>query len=210
MSTAVIHFEDIEKVTRIFRTQLENAGLNFDENGVHRWKFVSYCTTDPKKTPSTRPPADVAKEAGDWIGEVGNIERLVLLTDLRPEAATPPKHKMYGLDVLAKLAEYLGEDQDHPPFIFNVQDLASSRGILVCFLTGFGLDLKSGLNTHSAWKETKVRTISPYHTDRKRLTISEALQEIDKEGARVVYADRAVCQDWAANLVAQWIIKLED
>lgn len=206
MSTAVVHFENIEKVAKEFRKLLENKGLEFKARSSLDWKFVDYLSNDPAATPNRRAHAEVAQEASDWITNVGDAKRLVVITDLQPELSNAPKYRKYGLDVLADFARAIGEDHNHPPFIFNVDDLVSSQDIMVFFLTAYGTDCRSGLCTHPSWKKVEVRIVGP-HDDAQdiRLTVPQTLRQIQEKGPRVVYADRSTDGEWASDLVARWI-----
>jgi hypothetical protein len=201
MCTAVIHFEDLEKVAKKFRELLEKSGLVFRDNSNLRWKFVSYQTSDKNVTPIVRDSDEVAKEAADWISQ-NNPERLVLITDLSPTHSGSALSQ-YGLDVLAKLADYMATNQNINLWVENVEALVKEKRILVVFLTIRG-PLKDIFNQNNEWKNIIIGEVG-YAGKKPRPNVSEAIAKINATPAAVVYADCSVDRKWASDLIVQWI-----
>lgn len=204
MSTAVIHFEDIkENVAEKFRGLLENKGLVFKDGSNLRWKFVSYHTSDKNKTVTTqvRGSTKVAKEAAKWLKE-NHPDRLVLITDLTPVPGG--SMETYGLEVLAQLVHYMSEDHDGKLWVANVQDLVKEKKILVVFLTIRG-PLEPIFSQHKNWKNINISEVG-YPGKGNRPTVSEALEELQGADEAVVYADRGKDENWASDLIAEWVL----
>lgn len=206
MSAAVMHFENNKKISRKFRRLLHSRELRFGEDAAVLWKFIPYLTPedDSDKTPVPREPEEVAGQAATWI-ERKHPDRLVFVTDLRPVGGQPPSYLDYGLNVLSILVTAMAADHNNPPYVLGVEDLVGSKDILVVFLTVYGRTLESGLRTHPSWRDIAVRIVGRHDAQGARRTVSQALEEIQAEGPRIVYADRSVDEEWASDLIAQWI-----
>jgi hypothetical protein len=191
MRTAVIHFENIENVAIKFRNLLEKYGLIFGGDPDLLWQFVSYVTLQGNNAVLIKKSAKVAEDAAKWISE-SNIERLVFITDLSPIGSE--SMAIYGLDVLAKIVEYL--------WVQNVRNLVADENILVAFLTAF--DLKKALKQHEKWKNIEIKVIG--YGDRGRLpNVTEALKELQENDRAIIHIDRVKDEEWASQLIAEWV-----
>ncbi len=202
MTKAVLHFEDIEKVTEEFKDLLKRKGLVFDDNLL--WMPFSYLTPDnPDSTSTIRPESEVAKDAFKWIEE-NNPEYFACIADFRPESGHSPKYSQYGFEVLKEFAFAHGEKQFSPPFFSNFEDMISHKNILVIFLTVYPDEVISCIENagHS------ISIISPKDDDGKSVTIPQALSYIKDYPKRIVCADRSGNPGWVSELVAKWILQI--
>ncbi len=190
MCTAVIHFENIENVAIKFCNLLKKKGLIFSDDGNLRWKFVPYVTLGTDDASLVIDYAAVAEEAAKWIAD-NNPKRFVLITDISPiKGDSMP---FYGLDVLAKLVEYL--------WVQSVRNLVAEKKILVVFLTGYG---RPHFEEHEKWKDITINVVGRAGRE-NMLTVPDALKELQKDWGSVLYVDRGKDEEWASNLIAEWV-----